>query len=131
MSSRDGRATLRDVFEIMRDPHLTEHEGRLWALYRSYDTGEGAWPGDDVLAGHMGKKIRSVESYRAGLIQKGYLVGTFRGPPPAAYRAVIPEAPQDLADLDPRTPVVPDVVPPPDPRGAAVERLDAGTAHYS
>ena len=97
----DGRSTLREIFAAMRTADLGAPEKVLWCLYRSYDGGAGAWPGDEALAAHMGKKVRSVESYRARLIDSGFLLKEFRGPKPAVYRAVLPqEAPQDLATLD-------------------------------
>lgn len=101
-NGRDGRATLGEIFIVMRDPRLTESEKVLWCLYRSYDSGNGAWPGDDLLATQMGKSVRSVQAYRAGLIGKGYLAQRFRGPHPAAHNAVVPEQasqnPATLAD---------------------------------
>ncbi len=89
----------------MRTAELGSSEKVLWGLYRSYDSGDGAWPGDEALAAHMGKKVRSVESYRAQLLDAGFLLKEFRGPKPAVYRAVLPqEAPQDLAALDTESP---------------------------
>jgi len=98
---QDGRTTLREIFAVMRTAELGPAEKVLWSLYRSYDGGAGAWPGDEALAAHMGKKLRSVESYRARLLDAGFLLKEFRGPKPAVYRAVLPqEATQDLATLD-------------------------------
>ena len=107
MTTRDGRATLREMFALVRDSSLTPEEKTLWMLYRSYDTGDGAWPGDDLLAGHIGKSVRSVKAYKARLRELGYLHVELRGPNPAVHRAtypakaVQPAAPQaDERDAD-------------------------------
>ena len=59
---QNGRTTLREVFAVMRTEELGPVEKVLWGLYRSYDSGNGAWPGDEVLAAHMGRKVRSCAS---------------------------------------------------------------------
>lgn len=89
-----GRKTLTDVFTVARDPNLSEGEKVLWTIYRSYDSGRGAWPSDEKLAEHMDKGVRSVQAYRAKLLRLGYLQQTLRGPRSAVYRAVVPEQPQ-------------------------------------
>jgi hypothetical protein len=86
----DGRATLRDIFALVRDSDLSPEEKTLWLLYRSYDTGDGAWPGDDILAEHIGKSVRSVKLYKAKLREHGLLDVEFRGPNPAVHRAIYP-----------------------------------------
>lgn len=88
----DGRATLRDIFAIARNPRLSADEVRLWLLYRSYETkdGGGAFVGDELLTGHIGKSVRSVKAYRSRLLELGYLERELRGPNPAAWRAVLP-----------------------------------------
>lgn len=92
----DGRATLRDIFAVARDGRLTAEELRLWLLYRSFESREhGGFPGDDLLADLMDRSPRSVQGYRAELLEKGYLDQTLRGPKPAHYRAVLPEAPSE------------------------------------
>ena len=98
---RDGRTTLEEIFDFFKTPTLSSYEKALWMLYRAYDGGEGAWPGDDVLAAHMDKSVRSVQGYRARLLEAGFLHKKFRGPKPAIYRAVIPtKASQPLATLE-------------------------------
>lgn len=88
----DGRATLRDIFTLLRDAPLEPAEKVLWGLYRSYESADrGAFPGDELLAKHLGRSERSVQEYRATLLERGYLIKRFRGPKPALYRAVLPE----------------------------------------
>lgn len=88
----DGRATLQDVFAVMRDPDLSAEEKVLWGIIRSHETPEkGAYPGDERLARMMDKSPRSVERYRRSLLERGYLEQQLRGPKPATYRAVLPE----------------------------------------
>lgn len=92
-SSGDGRSTLSDLFELMRDPHLGPEAKVVWALYRSYEgpNGKGAYPGDELLAEHLDRSPRTVQRYRAQLVEGGFLEKEFRGPKPARYRAVVPE----------------------------------------
>ena len=98
---QDGRATLAEMFAVMRDPSLTSDEKVLWALYRSYERPDrGAYCGVETLAEHMDASTRSIERYRTSLIrdeegkERGYLEQKFRGPLPAEYRACVPsEAP--------------------------------------
>lgn len=92
-----GQETIVACFAIARDNVLTPEEKTLWMLYRSYDSGRGAWPSDEVLAGHMGKSKRSVQSYRASLLDQGFLEQRLRGPRTASYRAVIPRDEDDDA----------------------------------
>lgn len=88
----DGRATLRDVFSLARDPALEVEEKLVWLLYRSYETSDGGgFPSDETLAWHVGKSARSVRRYRRRLLERGYLEQELRGPKPARYRAVLPE----------------------------------------
>ena len=95
---RDGRTTLREIFALFRSSTLSPDEKVLWALYRSYDSGDGAHPGDEVLAEHMGKSVRSVQTYRTQLIARGFLTKEFRGRNPSLFRTAIPiEAPQNPA----------------------------------
>ena len=102
---QDGRTTLPEIFAVMRTAALGPAEKVLWGLYRSYDSGNGAWPGDEVLAAHMSRKVRSIEDYRARLLDAGFLLKEFRGPKPAVYRAVIPqEATQNPATLGTQSP---------------------------
>lgn len=96
----DTRTTLPDIFAVMRDPNLTDQEVRLWGIYRSYDHGDGAYPGDETIQAHMAsvdeqgrrrpKSLRAIQTYRASLVAKGYLTRELRGPNPAVYRAVLP-----------------------------------------
>ena len=100
---QNGRTTLRHLFRVMRDAELSCDEKVLWGLYRSYDAGEGAWPGDDVLSAHMSRSVRTVQFHRARLIELGYLLRTMRGPKPAIFRAVVPtEGVQNPAPLSPK-----------------------------
>ena len=85
-----GTKTLSELFWVMRDPSLSLEEKVLWALYRSYDSGHGAWPGDELLAQHLGRSPRSVQRYRKKLIQRGLLLQQRRGQLPAVCRAVVP-----------------------------------------
>lgn len=85
-----GRKTIAAFGAIMKDETLTPEEKVLWGLYRAYDfKGRGSWPGDETLAGHMGKSVRSVQGYRARLLEKGFLEQTLCGPRPAIYKAVV------------------------------------------
>ncbi|MFH1764909.1 MAG: hypothetical protein ABIF09_12025 [Gemmatimonadota bacterium] len=96
--NKSGRRTISAFFQIMRDETLTPEEKVLWGVYRSYENptkGLGAFPGDQTLAEHMGKSVRSVQNYRAQLLVRGYLVQTLRGPRPAIYRAVLPDLEED------------------------------------
>lgn len=96
----DTRTTLPDIFAVMRDPNLTDQEVRLWGIYRSYDHGDGAYPGDETIQAHMAsvdeqgrrrpKSLRAIQTYRASLVRKGYLTRELRGPNPAVYRAIVP-----------------------------------------
>ena len=100
---RDGRVTIREMFEVFRGSALSSDEKVLWGLYRSYDTGAGAWPGDDVLTAHMGKSVRTVKTYRSKLIELGYLERTLRGPKLAAFHATVPpKGVQEFAPLRPK-----------------------------
>lgn len=82
---------VEETFRVVRDPDLSPEEKALWVLYRSYDfRGEGSWPSDETLAGHLGKGARSVQRYRQTLMAKGFLLQKLRGPNPAAYQAVCP-----------------------------------------
>lgn len=119
---RDGRTTLREIFALFRSSKLSSEEKALWVIYRSYDSGAGAHPGDEVLGEHMGKSVRSVQTYRTRLIDRGFLTKEFRGRNPSLFRTAIPvEAPQDSAvQTDVSTaahcgtnPVAPQVVPQP------------------
>lgn len=103
---RDGRATLRDLFQVMRDPTLSAEEKVTWALVRSYERAErGAFVSVETLADHMDAGVRSVERWRSSLISSGLLVRErLRGPKPAEYRAVLPEAPPDMADHHAKAP---------------------------
>ena len=97
---RDGRTTLREIFALFRSSKLSSEEKALWVLYRSYDSGDGAHPGDEVLAEHMGKSVRSVQTYRTQLIDRGFLTKQFRGRNPSIFRATVPsQAPQNPAVL--------------------------------
>lgn len=90
---RSGRATLEDIFRVARAPELQPEEKVLWLIYRSYESpnGKGAYPGDELLAEHLDRSPRSVQSYRARLLEKGWLERELRGPRPARWRAVLPE----------------------------------------
>lgn len=105
---QDGRATLQELFQVMRDPSLTAEEKVLWALYRSYEReNRGAFCSVETLADHMSAGTRSVERYRAVLLSGdgertsgGFLRrDRLRGPRPAEYRAVHPEAPPRVTDV--------------------------------
>lgn len=87
-----GRATLAAIFEAAKDPELSAEELRLWLLYRAHEfqDGQGAFPGDSRLARMMDRSPRSVQGYRASLLESGYLLQELRGPRPARYRAVVP-----------------------------------------
>lgn len=91
--SRDGRASLKAIFTVARDPDLSAAEARLWMLIRSYEQpdGRGAYPGDEKLAAHMNCSERSVQRYRASLLEKGYLRREFRGSKPSYYWAELPQ----------------------------------------
>lgn len=96
-----GRDTLGAIWAVAKEPALTPEEKNLWTLYRAYDFhGRGAWPGDDVLAAHMGRSVRSVKQYRKRLMALGYLEQQLRGFRPAIYNAVVPETPP-AASLSP------------------------------
>ena len=100
----DGRTTLKEIFGVFRESTLSLGEKALWILYRSYDSGDGAHPGDEVLAMHMGKSIRSIQNYRTRLIERGFLTKEFRGRNVSIFRATIPaQAPQPTAP-PPHTP---------------------------
>lgn len=90
---RDGRASLKAIFDVARSPELTAAEVRLWILYRSYEQpdGRGAYPGDELLAKHLDKSPRAVQGYRARLLKLGYLRQKLRGPNPAWYWAILPD----------------------------------------
>jgi hypothetical protein len=97
--------TLDDLFSVMRNETLSPELKALWGVYRSYENptkGRGAWPGDELLAAHMGKSPRAVQRYRAELLRRGFLVQHLRGPNPAHYRAVIPEPSEDPDPGKPR-----------------------------
>jgi hypothetical protein len=89
-----GRRTLSAIWAMARceDERLTPPHKLLWLNYRSYEgtAGRGAFVGDDRLAGHLGKSVRSVQMYRADLVEWGYLRQQLRGPNPAMYWAVLP-----------------------------------------
>lgn len=92
MSKPAKRQTVADAFTVTRDPRITANELRVWLLYRSYDSkGHGAYPSDKTLAEHMDRHPRTVQTARAGLLRKGFLVQKLRGPDPARYWAVIPD----------------------------------------
>lgn len=96
-----GRATLGDVFAVLRDPHLEPAAKVLWGLYRSYESADrGAFPGDELLAQHLGLSERSVQQYRYALIEAGYLQQRLRGRKPALYRAVLPDGAEAPAGDD-------------------------------
>lgn len=94
---RDGRATLRAVFAVMRDGSLSAGARVTWALYRSWDSGDGAWPGDDTMAGVLGVSVRQVQRYRRELMSRKppLLERRLRGPKPVAYRALPPGERED------------------------------------
>lgn len=99
--SRDGRATLQDVFALARDPRLEPEEKLVWLLYRSYESKEGGgFPGQETLAWHLGRSARSVRRYRGRLMDLGYLEQELRGPKPARYRAVLPDGHEDCRPPD-------------------------------
>ena len=101
---QNGWTTLREIFEVFKGSTLSPDEKVLWMLYRAYDQGAGAWPGDDVLADHMQKGVRSVQRYRSRLLEGGFLLKEFRGPKPASYRAVSPsKASPPSATLEPES----------------------------
>lgn len=89
---RDGRATLEDVFDVLRATDLEPEHKVLWGIYRSYEgsDGNGAFPGDELLARHLGRSPRTVRRYRKELREAGWLEQELRGPKPARYRAVVP-----------------------------------------
>lgn len=90
-----GRETITAFNAVMKDETLSLGCKVLWALYRAFDfSGRGSWPGDETLARHMGKSVRSVQSYRAELLDRGFLEQTLRGPRPAVYRAVVAKRPR-------------------------------------
>lgn len=93
----DKRATLRTIFDVLRDPHLEPEEKTLWGLYRSYEgpSGKGAYPGDGLLAEHLDRSPRTVRRLRRRLLELGYLRQKLRGPKPASYRAVLPDAAEE------------------------------------
>ena len=73
-----------------------------------------------MLAGHMGKSVRSVQVYRTRLIKRGFLTKEFRGRNPSIFRTTIPaQAPKPTAVQTGGStavhcgtkPVVPQVVP--------------------
>lgn len=91
-SGGDGRASLREIFYVARHSDLSAEELRLWLIYRSYEASDhGGFPGDELLANYVDRSPRSVQSYRASLLENGYLEQELRGPKPARYRAVLPE----------------------------------------
>lgn len=96
----DGRATLREMFALLRAPDLEPEEKVLWGLYRSYQSpnGKGAYPGDELLAEHLGRSPRTVRRQRRRLLEAGYLEQQRRGPKPARYWAVLPDDEGDGAD---------------------------------
>lgn len=100
-----GRATLRDIFAVLRDPNLEPEEKVVWGLYRSYEgrNSKGAYPGDELLAKHLGRSPRTVRRYRQRLLEAGYLDQQLRGPKPAWYHARLPdgEGRADTADAEP------------------------------
>jgi hypothetical protein len=120
-----GRKTLSAIWLLTRhqdeDGRLTPPHKLLWVIYRSYEgkAGRGAFVGDDRLAGHLGKSVRSVQMYRADLVEWGYLKQQLRGPNPAMYWAVLPpeldaELPDDLrADAPEPDPKPAPTAPPP------------------
>lgn len=85
-----GKDTIAAWSVVVRDPELTGDMTRLWGLYRSYDSGRGAWPSDATLAEHMGKAVRTVKACRAELVRRGYLQSQRKRRQRAVYRAVLP-----------------------------------------
>lgn len=88
-----GRQTITEIFLVAQDPTVTPNEFRLWVLIRSHenkDPSKGAWPSDIRLAQEMGKGERTVQTARAGLLEKGYLRQRLMGPDAAHYWAILP-----------------------------------------
>lgn len=97
-----GRATLRELFEVFRDPHLEPEEKVLWGLYRSYESpNKWAYPGDELLAEHLDRSPRTVRRLRGRLLEAGYLEQQLRGPKPARYRSVTPCHQEEESSEDP------------------------------
>lgn len=90
---------------MAREAALTAGQVRLWLLIRSYQQadGRGAYPGDEVLAKHMDRSPRSIQKYRRRLRDMGYLRRELRGPKPAYWWAVTPEASQQTANQEPES----------------------------
>jgi hypothetical protein len=132
MSTR-GRKTLSAIWAMARCDrpvatdadgnrvHLSSAHRHLWVLYRSYEgkAGRGAYPGDELLAGMMGRTERMVRKYRADLLEWGFLRQQLRGPAPAMYWAVLPADLDATLPADLRADDDGDVAPPEEARRAA------------
>lgn len=102
-NSNDGRTPLSRGYSVVaRTGELDPMEKLLWFIIRGYENadGRGCFAGDELLASHMGRSVRSVQGYRASLHKKGYLRRQLRGPKPAYWWATIPEAGEDSEPED-------------------------------
>jgi len=87
------RQTLTDIFTVARDPSLSPGAKGLWLVYRSYDgRDKGAHPGDELVASHLDCSPRTVQRWRAELIESGHLRQQLDGPKTARYFAVLPDS---------------------------------------
>ncbi len=94
---KSGRKTLTEIFTVARDPTLSPGAKSLWLVYRSYDSGKGAHPGDERVIAHLACTDRTLRRLRGELIETGHLRQKLDGPNPARYWAVLPD-PELLKD---------------------------------
>ena len=91
MAKKSGRKTLTETFALGRDPAIEPGPFKLWVIYRSYDSGDGAYPGDELVGDHLKVSPRTVQRWRAKLMKSGHLTQKLDGPKTARYRSVLPE----------------------------------------
>lgn len=80
-----------DLLRAMRDPSVTPYQAKLLCIYRSYETAEeGAYPGDELVAQHMGTSTKQVQRHRQPLLDSGMLWRKLGGGGrKARYRVVV------------------------------------------
>lgn len=80
-----------DLLRAMRDPSITPYQAKLLCIYRSYETeDEGAYPGDPLVAEHMGTSASQMRKHRKPLLDSGLLAQKLGGGGrKARYRVVV------------------------------------------
>lgn len=94
--SDDGRTPLIDGYMVVaRTSDLEPGEKALWFAIRGKENedGRGCFAGDELLAAYVGRSERSIQEYRASMLEKGYLRRQLRGPKPAYWWATVPDNP--------------------------------------